>query len=166
MKMGIYCFNEQGLSVKIGAYHKLLLSGMAILLFGAMSAVCLADQLKPFTSDGCSVFPDGTIVQKDLWLSCCTEHDKAYWKGGTYKERIVADEALKQCVDALGQPTIAKLMRAGVKVGGSPFLPTGFRWGYGWDVQRGYKALSQEELELVKKMLRQSKKEKHQEPTD
>jgi len=41
-----------------------------------------ADELKPFTSDGCSDFPDGTLTQKDLWLECCTAHDFTYWKGG------------------------------------------------------------------------------------
>ena len=121
-----------------------------------------AGQLKPFTTDGCSVFPDGTLMQKDLWLSCCIEHDKAYWKGGTYNERVAADEALKGCVASLGQNTIAKMMRLGVKIGGSPHLPTGFRWGYGWTVNRGYKALTKEEKQQVNKMLQQSTQENEQ----
>ena len=134
------------------------------LLAITLTTASQADQLNPFTSDGCSVFPDGTITQKDLWLSCCTEHDIAYWKGGTYNERVKADEALKQCVADLGQSAIAKVMSVGVKVGGSPYLPTGFRWGYGWNTQRGYKALSKKELELVKAMLEQYHKSKSQKP--
>ncbi len=68
------------------------------------------DIIKPFTSDGCSVFPDGTLAEKNLWLSCCTAHDFAYWQGGTYKQREKADEELRQCVAHVGKPLLAKLM--------------------------------------------------------
>ncbi|MDH5324154.1 MAG: hypothetical protein OEZ68_14185 [Gammaproteobacteria bacterium] len=116
-----------------------------------------ANQLKPFTSDGCSVFPDGTITQKDLWLACCTEHDKAYWQGGTYEERVTADEALKNCVASLGQTFISTIMREGVRVGGSPRWPTKFRWGYGWIENRGYQALTEDEKKQAKELLKNSK---------
>ncbi len=102
-------------------------------------------QIKPFTSDGCSAFPNGTFQQQELWLSCCTSHDRAYWKGGTYDERLTADNALKQCVANVGEKQIADIMLAGVRVGGTPFLPTQFRWGYGWPYPRGYKALTEQE---------------------
>ncbi|MCP3852067.1 MAG: hypothetical protein GY694_17785 [Gammaproteobacteria bacterium] len=103
-------------------------------------------ELKPFTTDGCSSFPDGTLVQRKLWLNCCTLHDVAYWKGGTYEARRQADHALAQCVAGVGEPHIAKLMLAGVRVGGSPYYPTSYRWGYGWSYFRGYGALSDKEL--------------------
>lgn len=108
------------------------------------------DTIKPFTSDGCSIFPDGTFEHKELWLACCTAHDYAYWKGGTAAEKENADEELRQCVAKVGQPKIAELMLAGVKVGGNPYLPTPFRWGYGWPYLRDYKALTDEELEQIK----------------
>lgn len=111
-----------------------------------------ADELAPFTSDGCSVFPDGTLEQSQLWLSCCTAHDLAYWQGGTAKERLIADEALQQCVATVGEPEIAQLMLAGVRVGGTPYLPTSFRWGYGWPYPRGYKALTYKEKQQVLKL--------------
>ena len=97
-----------------------------------------AEEIKPFTSDGCSAFPDGTYEQKQLWLACCTVHDKAYWRGGTYQQRLNADLALKNCVAEVGEPLIAELMLAGVRVGGSPYWPTKFRWGYGWSYPHGY----------------------------
>lgn len=109
-----------------------------------------ADTLKPFSSDGCSSFPDGTIKQNKLWLSCCTAHDYEYWKGGTYKQRFLADSALKQCVSKNGEPGIGLLMLAGVRIGGTPYLPTSFRWGYGWPYPRHYGALSTEELKQIK----------------
>lgn len=111
--------------------------------------VVQAGELRLFTSDGCSSFPNGTLQQQNLWLQCCVEHDKAYWKGGTYQDRINADQALRQCVAAVGEPEVAQLMLAGVRVGGSPYFPTTFRWGYGWPYPRGYGALTEEESKQV-----------------
>ncbi len=108
-----------------------------------------AEQPRPFTSDGCSAFPDGTVEQNELWLSCCTAHDHAYWKGGTSAERALADDRLRQCVAAVGEPAIAAIMLAGVRVGGTPYLPTKFRWGYGWPYLRGYKALTEKDRGLI-----------------
>lgn len=109
-----------------------------------------AAELTPFTSDGCSAFPDGTLFQKQLWLKCCTAHDYRYWKGGSYQERIAADKALKSCVAKVGEPEIALLMLAGVRVGGTPYLPTSFRWGYGWKYPKFYGKLTKKELLLIK----------------
>jgi len=123
---------------------------LVILLMTFVGQTVLADTLKPFTSDGCSAFPDGTFEQKKLWLGCCQRHDFDYWQGGTYLQKVAADNGLKMCVTQVGQPTIAALMLAGVKVGGTPYLPTSFRWGYGWSYPRFYGALSEEELQQVK----------------
>ncbi|NHO67515.1 hypothetical protein G8770_18375 [Aestuariicella hydrocarbonica] len=109
-----------------------------------------SDRLRPFTSDGCSAFPDGTPDQQQLWLSCCQLHDYAYWKGGAYAEREASDLALRRCVAATGQHYIAELMLNGVRIGGTPYLPTSFRWGYGWPFLRGYKPLSPKEIERAK----------------
>lgn len=121
-----------------------------LFIFLLFCNVANAGDLKLFESDGCSAFPDGTVEQNKLWLGCCIEHDVAYWKGGTFKERKIADQALKSCVEKVGQPEIAQLMLAGVRVGGTPYLPTTFRWGYGWPYPRGYKTLSSSEIQEVK----------------
>lgn len=118
----------------------------------ALAPPSQADELKPFVSDGCSAFPDGTFSQQQLWLKCCTEHDKAYWRGGTREERKLADQALQSCVAAVGEPAVAALMLAGVRVGGSPYWPTRFRWGYGWDYPRPYGPLTPSELEQVERL--------------
>ncbi|MDO6487363.1 hypothetical protein Q4503_06600 [Colwellia sp. 6_MG-2023] len=118
-------------------------------MLASLAAVVFADTLKPFTSDGCSAFPDGTFAQKKLWLTCCQRHDFDYWQGGTYQQRLASDNRLKMCVTQVGEPTIAALMLAGVRVGGTPYLPTSFRWGYGWSYPRFYGALSVEELRQV-----------------
>ena len=128
----------------------LLLSLMLLISAGAQ-----ADDLKPFISDGCSSFPDGTAAQQTLWLECCVAHDLAYWQGGTQEQRAKADLALESCVSAVGEPNIAKLMLAGVRVGGSPIWPTRFRWGYGWSYPRFYGKLSANEKLQVQKLLEQ-----------
>jgi len=117
-----------------------------------VSAYVQADTLKPFTSDGCSAFPDGTVEHKKLWLNCCLQHDFDYWQGGSYQQRLSSDQRLQACVTKVGEPTIAALMLAGVRVGGTPYLPTSFRWGYGWSYPRLYGELSVEELAQVARL--------------
>lgn len=121
----------------------------------SLSAGCATQgPLRPFTTDGCSDFPDGTPTHKTLWRACCVAHDKAYWQGGTYDERRKADRELQHCVANVGEPGIAALMLAGARVGGSPYWPTRFRWGYGWPWPRGYRALTAAERDQVQKALR------------
>ncbi len=135
--------------------------GMAgVLLILCVPSTLIANELKPFTTDGCSYFPDGTPEQQSLWVNCCIRHDLAYWKGGSYQERVEADHALAQCVARVGQPRVAKIMLAGVRVGGSPYFPTRYRWGYGWPYPRGYQPLNngerldvQDRLEMLRVML-------------
>lgn len=110
-----------------------------------LTSLTYADTLKPFTSDGCSAFPDGTLSHNTLWLSCCEKHDFDYWKGGSYLERLTSDNELQVCVAKVGEPEIAALMLAGVRVGGAPYFPTSFRWGYGWSYPKLYGKLNKEE---------------------
>ena len=127
---------------------------IAVILISIFALVQAQDkQLKPFSSDGCSAFPDGTFKQNQLWLSCCIAHDLAYWKGGTSAERENADLALKECVASVAEEKIAALMLAGVRIGGSPLFPTTFRWGYGWSYPKFYGELTPEETEQVNKRL-------------
>ncbi len=85
-----------------------------------------------FTTDGCSRWPDGT------WVSCCVLHDILYWCGGSNSDRKRADQFLSRCVKQKAG-VMGPLMYIGVRVGGSPWLPTPWRWGYGWeDWPRGY----------------------------
>lgn len=121
------------------------------LLFFLTLPGCISRQrLRPFTTDGCSLFPNGTSEHKDLWLNCCVQHDYKYWMGGSKRERLNADLALRSCVAAVGEPKTAEFMLRSVRVGGTPYLPTSFRWGYGWRYFRGYKPLAESEKKLIK----------------
>lgn len=124
-----------------------------LFLFLLFPSMVMGEEIKPFTTDGCSSFPDGNIEQQSLWVNCCIRHDLAYWKGGTFEEKLQADKSLESCVTAVGEPEIAAIMLAGVRVGGSAFFPTSYRWGYGWPYPRGYKSLSIEEKTEAKKKL-------------
>ncbi len=112
---------------------------------GYVAGVDLAD----FKSDGCSMFPDGN------YYSCCYLHDVAYWSGGTAEEREHADEALRTCILEITQnQALAAVMFQGVRIGGSPELPTSYRWGYGWPFlqHKAYVPLTvQERTQVVEK---------------
>jgi hypothetical protein len=122
-----------------------------VLLTGGCSS---AKGPKDFTSDGCSLFPDGDFKNRNLWCDCCFTHDIAYWRGGTEEERKQADEALRQCVQKRTKSkTMAKLMYEGVRAGGHPAFPTWYRWGYGWEYGRGYEPLTEKEQQQVREKL-------------
>lgn len=102
-------------------------------LEGMAEAYCQEKRAPPsaqpdfiFTTDGCSRWPD------DSWVACCIAHDIAYWCGGSDQDRKNADQELMRCVNAKTQG-IGHILYAGVRLGGIPWLPTPWRWGYGWD---------------------------------
>ena len=117
----------------------------------AIAIACSSDsQLRPFTSDGCSLFPDSSPISAHDWCSCCFEHDLAYWRGGTSEERATADLLLEDCVlQKTGDESFAKLMYAGVRAGGSPYFYNRYRWGYGWRFDRKYQSLTPKESEIA-----------------
>ncbi len=92
------------------------------------------------------------------WCLCCYEHDIRYWQGGTERERAQADSIFKQCIlEKTGNRQLAELMYRGVRLGGSPAFPTWYRWGYGWNYRRGYKALTPAEKKEVRLQLQNKK---------
>lgn len=113
---------------------------------GCAGMVAFQSGLQPFTTDGCSMFPDRSYISQADWCSCCVAHDLAYWRGGTVEQRRQADLKLKDCVQkATKNPFLANMMYEGVRIGGGPYFFTTYRWGYGWKVGRAYSPLSAEE---------------------
>jgi hypothetical protein len=112
------------------------------------------EEISDFTSDGCTLFPDSSLILKKDWCDCCFEHDIAYWQGGTKEERLKADEALRDCVlEKTGNEKLANVIYSGVRFGGSPYFYNWYRWGYGWHYDRKYKELNEEEKKQVEKKL-------------
>lgn len=129
---------------------------IALVLMMVMSGSwACAENLHPFSSDGCSGSPDSIVGLS--FVHCCVAHDLEYWVGGTKIQKNQADENLKQCI----QRTIPSLKVVGtvyklvVIVGGAPsFLgtinsPFTWRWGYGWEEDHGYSPSTRQELELA-----------------
>jgi hypothetical protein len=85
-----------------------------------------------FTSDGCSMWPDGN------WVDCCLQHDMMYWCGGNAAARQQADAQLRACVADHGATCTGQLMYVGVRIGGIPWQPFPWRWAYGWSGIHGY----------------------------
>jgi len=91
--------------------------------------------LIPFKTDGCSGGMSWLWVhvfhRPTPWEDKCEKHDYAYWMGGTAMQRKRADIALAAGVAKAGYPLVGALMYYAVRVGGVPWLPTSYRWGYG-----------------------------------
>ncbi len=121
---------------------------LVLLLAPWLLAACatLSAPPAPFTTDGCSLFPDRAPAGQADWCDCCLAHDLAYWRGGTAEQRLAADQALRACVARRsGSHALAEAMFVGVRAGGGPELRTPFRWGYAWAYGRGYRPLSEAE---------------------
>jgi hypothetical protein len=117
-----------------------IISLMSGLWAMAAQAAYFKNELRPFVTDGCSMIPDGNI------LNCCIKHDLKYWQGGTAGDRLDADLGLKQCVyEVTGSETKAETIYMGVRSGGGPLRHTSYRWGYGWKYMRPYSPLTGEE---------------------
>lgn len=128
----IFCFLLIGFSI----------AGSAL----AQSPQVFENQIVPFTSDGCSAAPDAMFWQD--YGQCCESHDFAYWKGGTYEEKVYADSLLKECIND-HIPLLGDIFELGVSIGGSKYLTTAWKWGYGWVLDRPYSPLTPSEKEKV-----------------
>jgi hypothetical protein len=123
-------------------------SCLLILVVALLLGACRSEtELRPFTSDGCSLFPDASVISGENWCSCCFVHDIAYWKGGTEAEREAADRALQACVvEKTDDEAFGRLMYNGVRAGGSPYFYNWYRWGYGYGYERKYQESTPEEI--------------------
>ncbi len=123
---------------------KLIVPVLFILLLLTSGSALGEDIIDEFFFDGCSsIAPEGPSYDPNLWCECCLIHDVSYWKGGSWKERRNADKELGECVaEKTGNKALGFLFYSGVRAGGSPYVNTPYRWGYGWKFGRGYKKLT------------------------
>ncbi len=80
--------------------------------------------------DGCTLAPDFDFA------ACCDAHDVAYWQGGNAEQRLTADRTFRQCIVDRDRTALASVYYRGVRLGGVGWLPTPWRWGFGWNFPR------------------------------
>tara|TARA_Y100000768_G_scaffold385945_1_gene373202 strand:+ start:24414 stop:24836 length:423 start_codon:yes stop_codon:yes gene_type:complete len=104
-------------------------------------------ELKPFKTDYCTLFVDGTPNRPHLWRQCCFEHDLRYWFGGLASDQLKADKRLKQCVSKRAGATMANIMYYAIRAGHNSPVKHETHWGWGWDTNQRdfYQLLSNEE---------------------
>lgn len=127
---------------------KILLCLLPLFLFNTYASE--PEVLKPFSTDYCTKYPEGTRAQPELWKHCCLEHDLYFWAGGLQADRRVVDLQLRSCVEATGALNHARLIYAAVTVGGSS--PVRFKtkqWGNAFVERPRYQALSEAETRLL-----------------
>ncbi len=128
---------------------------LLVVSWAFVAVACSSDSgLSPFASDGCSLFPDASLINNDDWCTCCVEHDIAYWKGGSEQQREKVDTALMRCVyKKTNDHVLANVMFEGVRFGGSLYFYNWYCWGYGWPYDRKYQALTEGEKKQAQALL-------------
>jgi hypothetical protein len=126
------------------------------LIVGFWSHAGQESPLRPFETDFCTGFSEGTRSEPELWKHCCVEHDLHFWAGGCRDARREADRRIYQCIRDSGAPGIARLMYWGIRLGAaSPFKIEKRKWGNGWKDGRGnYRALHQADIPLLESEIR------------
>lgn len=106
--------------------------------------------LKPFLTDYCTAYTEGTREQPELWKHCCIEHDLFFWAGGSLEDRKAADLNLKTCVEKTGAVSQARLIYLAVSLGGnSPIRFKTKEWGHAWEKRERYLRLTEAETATV-----------------
>ena len=113
-------------------------------------AESIDNSLKPFFTDGCTLFVDGPPHEPGLWRDCCVLHDMRYWYGGSEKNMDQADLNLKSCVNTVAGSKWAELIYLGVRTGHHSPIRNKTHWSWGWEKPRIKTELSKVELEYVK----------------
>lgn len=117
-------------------------------------AASVNNTLKPFETDGCTLFVDGTASRPGLWRHCCVEHDMRYWFGGDSTDLDRTDLRLKACVKEVAGSVWATLIYDGVRAGHSSPVKNKTAWGWGWMNARANTKLNADETIYIIEELR------------
>jgi len=101
---------------------------------------------RPFVTDFCTLYPEGTKDDPSAWKHCCIAHDLFMWAGGEKSDRVKADLDLKECVIQSGYEDHANRIYLGVRLGSlSPIKFEDKAWGNAWIGRERNAKLSEEE---------------------
>lgn len=126
----------------------------AVFMMSLTPALYAESKLKPFETDGCTMFVDGTPKNPGLWRNCCVEHDLRYWFGGSKADMDATDVRLKSCVEKVAGATWANIIYSGVRAGHHSPVKNKTQWNWGWVEKREYKPLTLPEVAVIKSELR------------
>lgn len=126
------------------------------LLFSLISLSINASELKlkPFETDGCTMFVDGTKSEPKLWRHCCVEHDLRYWFGGSTTDMDETDLRLRSCVEKAAGDYWAAVIYRGVRAGHYSPIKNKYFWSWAWSVKRENVKLTTDESTYVIAQLR------------
>jgi len=129
-------------------------------LFFLLSQGLRAEYVKPFKTDYCTFYPEGTLEKPNLWRDCCILHDLYMWAGGTEADRLAADKSLQKCVSSVAGTGQGLLMYMGVRVGSySPIKRVDHRWNNAWPLRPSYQALTNQDIILLEERLNEHRPE-------
>lgn len=94
--------------------------------------------LQKVESYHCAHLPEKLAV--DQWSDCCSELDRQYWRGGPFTAQREANQTFRSCIASVYPESYIPVMTYyGLYVFSSPFVPTSWRWAYGWDFGHGFR---------------------------
>ncbi len=126
---------------------------MTLIIFTS-STLASSNTLRPFVTDGCTLFAEGTKEHPELWRHCCVEHDMRYWFGGDAADLDKTDLRLKACVQDVAGLTWAEIIYRGVRIGHSSPIKNKTHWSWGWIFERANIPLSKPENDYIISELR------------
>lgn len=98
-------------------------------------------EFDPEKSDGCTLvsWVNKLFGRPPLpYRSCCIEHDRAYFYGGTRQQRKEADITFRKCVvEITGKKIWPWIMFVAVRIFGHPRFPTPLRWSVRTSIVEG-----------------------------
>lgn len=116
----------------------------------------ISNKLKPFYTDGCTLFIDGPPFKPRLWRHCCVEHDLRFWFGGDHEDLNDANLRLASCVKDVAGDFWAQVIFRGVRVGKYSPIKHKTHWAWGWENPRHKDKLTQNEIIYVLDQLRKT----------
>ena len=127
---------------------------LLLLLLSSISfSVNASGSLKPFKTDFCTYFPEGTLENPNLWKQCCFDHDLRYWFGGSSEDMLLADSKLKTCVTARAGSFYGNLMYYGRRAGHFSPIKNEHKWSWGWSEERELSPLQSHEKAIINQEL-------------
>lgn len=131
-----------------------ILLNILVLLFATYTFANQQQYMNDFTTDECTMYPEGTKKEPKLWAHCCILHDMFYWAGGSRFDMDHADLILYSCVQEVAGKTQAELMYKGIRLGHlSPISLKDKSFGNGWINPRPKTSLSDEEKDIVREKI-------------